>query len=35
MSKNNPMKNPEVIKKMLETRERNKELRDGGTIIES
>jgi len=31
MKSNNPMKNPESIAKMLETRRRNKELRDGAT----
>jgi hypothetical protein len=31
MKKNNPMKNPETIAKMLETRRKNKELRNGTT----
>ena len=31
MKKNNPMKNPEAIAKMLETRRKNKELRNGTT----
>lgn len=31
MKRDNPMKNPETIAKMLDTRRRNKELRDGTT----
>lgn len=31
MSQNNPMKNPETVAKMLETRRKNKELKDGTT----